>query len=140
MTAAATAAAAASAGASLFERIGGEAGVKALVAAYIKALLSRADVAELRALYLERSLERYRTRLAEYLCGWLGGPALYQERHGLPMLREGHRNIPIDRRLMMQWCVCMRDALEATVADPALRLSLFGAFSRMAESLVNQKG
>ena len=39
MTAAATSAAAAPAGATLFERIGGEAGVKALVAAYIEALL-----------------------------------------------------------------------------------------------------
>ncbi len=123
----------------LFMRIGGEAGVTALVTSFVKALLSRDDVAELRALYLSRSLERYQIRLAEYLCGWLGGPALYQERHGLPMLREGHRNIPISRQLMVQWCACMHDALEATVADPALRLSLFGVFLRMAESLVNQK-
>lgn len=122
---------------SFYERLGGEAGVKKLVEAYIAALRSDPRATELLARYESFSLSRYETRLQEFLSGWLGGPTLYQKNHGLPMLRESHRRIRIDRPLMLAWVQCMQTAIAETVSDPALRLQLSGRFSRMAESLVN---
>ncbi len=127
-----------SASSSFYDLIGGKSGLNALVANYIRALRTRAEASDLLALFEGRSLERYEMRLEEFLSGWLGGPALYQHRHGLPMLREGHRSIRIDAKLKNAWLLCMRDAIDASIEDEALRLKLFGAFSRMAESLVNQ--
>lgn len=122
---------------SLFSRIGGSDGVIALVDAYIHALCTRDDVIELRKLYENASLEKYRARLIEFLTGWLGGPTIYQARHGMPLLREGHRSIHINEDLCAQWNRCMRDALSHTINDPALRLHLEGVFNRLSQSLIN---
>ena len=72
---------------SLYQLIGGQDGLKKLVKAYIEALDTRPEARHLRSLYPE-SLDFYEQRMIEYLSGWLGGPALYLERHGMPMLRE----------------------------------------------------
>lgn len=124
---------------SLYAAIGGEDGIARLVASYVRILRDNPSFGQLRALYTPEGIKRYDSRMREFLSGWLGGPALYQERHGLPMLRESHRAIPIDRALMQEWMRVMRMALNEAVADPTLRLRLEGAFARMSESLINQR-
>ncbi len=119
---------------SLYQLIGGEAGLRKLVKAYIEALRTRPEVQRLRSLYPE-SLDYYEQRMIEFLSGWMGGPALYLERHGMPMLREKHQSIPISGVARDEWMHCMRIALDDTIADPKLRLMLEGAFWRMADSL-----
>ncbi|MDO5530475.1 group II truncated hemoglobin [Sutterella sp.] len=121
----------------LYSAIGGEEGVRRLVRASVRILREDPSVEHLRALYKPGRLEGYECRLQEFLSGWLGGPAVYHERHGLPMLRERHRSLPISEELMREWIRVMRTALAETVPDAALRLRLEGAFTRMAESLVN---
>lgn len=119
----------------LYERIGGAEGIERLVAAHVAVVESSPECSPLRALHGE-ALGHYAERLAEFLSGWLGGPALYLERHGIPMLREGHRRIPIDETLADLWMHSMRCALERTVPDAALYLELEGVFGHMASSLV----
>ncbi len=121
--------------ATLYERIGGAEGIERLVAAHVAVLESSPECSPLRALHGE-VIDRYAERLAEFLSGWLGGPALYLERHGIPMLRESHRRIPIDEELAELWMHSMRCALERTVLDDALHLELEGVFGHMASSLV----
>ncbi|BBF22354.1 group II truncated hemoglobin [Sutterella megalosphaeroides] len=120
----------------LYDRLGGAEGIKRLVSAYLEALTTTPDYAPLCALYVN-GLERYEERMNEFLSGWLGGPALYQERHGMPMLRESHRSIPITGDMAESWVLCMRQALRATVEDEELMLRLDGLFTHMAESLRN---
>lgn len=119
---------------SLYARIGGEAGIHRLVKAYLQALKTLPDVEYLRSLY-PKDLSHYERRMTEFLSTWLGGPALYQERHGMPMLRESHRDYPIGSNARDEWMICMRTALQETVPDQDLRLFLEGAFWRMADSL-----
>ncbi|MFU0842142.1 MAG: Globin [Burkholderia sp.] len=116
-----------------YERIGGEEGIHALVLVYLKNLKTMPEVAHVRALYPE-DLTKYETRMTEFLSGFLGGPALYTERHGMPMLRENHRHFPIDETVRDEWMVCMRDALNKCVKDDELRLYLEGVFWKMADS------
>lgn len=127
------------ASASFYEEIGGEEGIRRLIAAYIRIMRSDVESQALLSLYQTKadSLSHYEERLFEFLSGWLGGPALYLERHGMPMLREGHRSIRITPALMRQWIRCMDQALSETVDNKALRLKLSGAFTAMAQSLVN---
>ncbi len=119
---------------SLYARLGGEEGVIRLVKAYIEALKTLPGAQRLRSLYPE-DLSKYELRMTEFLSTWLGGPALYQERHGMPMLRESHRSFAIDGEARDEWMLCMRTALRETVSDEELRLYLEGAFWRMADSL-----
>ena len=124
-------------GPSLYDAVGGAAGLSRLAAAFIRALHDEPNLSELRGIYAGADLNRYEARLKEFLSGWLGGPPLYLERHGMPMLREGHRRLVITHTARHQWVAAMRTALEETVPDPEVRLQLEGAFSKMAESLVN---
>lgn len=114
---------------SLYARLGGEEGVIRLVKAYIEALKTLPGAQRLRSLYPE-DLSKYELRMTEFLSTWLGGPALYQERHGMPMLRESHRSFAIDGEARDEWMLCMRTALRETVSDEELRLYLEGAFWR----------
>lgn len=122
---------------SIYVQLGGAEGVRRLVDAYVSALERREDAQELRALYAASgaSMPHYAERLWEFLCGWLGGPAVYQSRHGMPMLRENHRRICIRPQDADAWMRCMREALELCVANEALRMRLDRAFSGMAASL-----
>ncbi len=122
---------------SLYSRIGGEEGVIRLVQAYIEALKTLPEAQNLRNIY-PTDLSKYESRMVEYLSTWLGGPALYQARHGLPMLRETHRHFPIDSDARDEWMLCMRTALEQTIDDSDFRLYLEGAFWRMADSLITK--
>ena len=108
--------------------------------------LARRFVAEVQALPAQQPLRRlfaaemsgYEQRLFEFLCGWLGGPPLYTQRHGLPNLRERHRHLPIGQAERDQWLQCMRRALAAEIA-PAARARLDAAFWTMADSLRNRE-
>ena len=104
---------------SLYARLGGEEGVIRLVKAYIEALKTLPGAQRLRSLYPE-DLSKYELRMTEFLSTWLGGPALYQERHGMPMLRESHRSFAIDGEARDEWMLCMRTALRETVSDEEL--------------------
>ncbi len=120
--------------ATLYARVDGEQGVVALVRSYIHYVKTLDEVKDLRVLYKE-DMSRYETRMIEFLSGWLGGPALYLQRHGMPMLREHHRHYHIDENTRDQWMICMRRALQDNIQDDELRLNLEGAFWRMCDSL-----
>ncbi|MEG0820991.1 MAG: group II truncated hemoglobin [Burkholderiaceae bacterium] len=121
----------------LFDEVGGESTLRRLVDAYLVALESRPEVGTLRALY-PQSLSHYAERMTEYLIGWLGGPPVYLQKHGMPMLRERHVNLPIGSGERDMWMACMREAIERTVTEPALRERLDAAFWRLADSMRNR--
>lgn len=78
-----------------------------------------------------------REKLYEFLSGWLGGPALYIEKYGHPQLRARHLRVRIGPSERDQWMLCMRQALEETVADEPLRRELADALGRVAEHMRN---
>ena len=120
----------------LFERIGGEKTVRALVAAYFRQLHSQARAVTLCGFY-SKDVEHYQARMTEYITGFLGGPGLYQKAHGLPMLREQHCRLTINEAMRDQWYGCMQAAVAEVITEPVLRTQLEAAFWRMADSLRN---
>jgi hemoglobin len=82
-------------------------------------------------------LRVHEQRLFEFLSGWLGGPALYTQRHGLPNLRARHRHLPIGNAERDQWLLCMRRALATEVPAVEVRARLDAACWTMASSLRN---
>ncbi len=91
----------------------------------------------LRSLHPER-LEGSRDKLYMFLSGWLGGPALYVERHGHPRLRARHLPFPIATTERDQWLACMRQAMDDTGVPDELRAALMKAFYGTADWMRNR--
>jgi hemoglobin len=120
-----------------YELIGGEPGVRSLVSLFYDQMDSLPEAQGIRALHA-RSLKASRDKLFLFLSGWLGGPALYMERYGHPMLRRRHLPFSIGRTERDQWMLCMRKALDAMEMAPGLQDQLMTAFFRTADHMRNR--
>lgn len=120
-----------------YERIGGDAGLRRLVERFYELMDTLPEAYAARKLH-PADLSGSAEKLFDFLSGWLGGPPRYVEKHGHPMLRRRHFPYAIGPRERDEWLLCMRLALEDTVADPALRRALEARFTELAEHLRNQ--
>jgi hemoglobin len=103
---------------SLYEACGGAEGLRRLVARFYDLMDTLPEARSARAIHPE-ALDRSRESLFEYLSGWLGGPPLFVERRGPPMLRMRHLHAPIGHDEIEGWLACFRQAWRDTIADPA---------------------
>ena len=97
---------------SLYELLGGETGVRALVDRFYDLMDSSPEAKDIRALHAA-SLKQSREKLFMFLSGWSGGPQLYMEKFGHPRLRQRHMPFTIGERERDQWLWCMERALDA---------------------------
>jgi hemoglobin len=51
-------------------------------------------------------------RSAAFFVGLLGGPPLYQQLYGPPMMRARHLPFPIDEAARLEWLACFRRVLD----------------------------
>lgn len=120
----------------LFEKLGGEDGIRALVDSFYDYMDNLPEARGVREMH-PPDLKTSREKFALFLVGWTGGPQLYMERFGHPRLRMRHLPFAIDESARDQWMLCMRRALEETVEDPAVREYLNAAFYRVADFMRN---
>ncbi len=120
-----------------YERIGGEATVQKLVTRFYDHMDELPETYGIRKLHAE-DLSGSRQKLFDFLTGWLGGPQLYVEKHGHPMLRRRHIPFPIGDSERDQWMHCMQLALDEVVEDAKLRTELYQAFVKVADHMRNQ--
>ena len=122
-----------------FERLGGEAPVRALVDRFYDLMDLEPSYAELRAVH-GATLDNARDKLFWFLCGWLGGPQHYVERFGHPRLRARHLPFAIGIRERDQWLACMRQAMQEQGVESALADRLAEAFFNTADWMRNKGG
>ena len=68
---------------------------------------------------------------AAFFVGLLGGPPLYQQRYGAPMMRARHLPFPIDEEARQAWLACWEPILDRAASDynfPAEHLEGFRRF------------
>ncbi len=123
----------------VFERIGGEAGTRALVDRFYDLMDLEAAYGTLRALH-PSTLDGSRDKLFWFLCGWLGGPQHYTDRFGHPMLRARHLPFAIGIRERELWMACMQQAMRESEIDEALAEQLAKAFYGTADWMRNRGG
>jgi hemoglobin len=75
-----------------------------------------------------------------FLSGWLGGPPLYMEKHGHPMLRARHLPFAIGESERDQWMSCMTRAMVEEGVDIQLREFLLNALFKTADWMRNKAG
>ena len=120
-----------------YERIGGEAKVRELVSRFYDHMDELPETYGIRKLHAE-DLSGSRQKLFDFLTGWMGGPQLYVEKHGHPMLRRRHLPFAIGESERDQWMHCMQLALDEVVTDEKLRRELYQAFMKVADHMRNQ--
>ena len=122
---------------SAFDLLGGEARVRELVDRFYDLTALESRFASLRALH-PQDLEGSRDKLHAFLCGWLGGPPLYEMRFGHPRLRARHLPYPIGSRERDDWLLCMAQAMhDIDVPEPLLD-RLLHAFHGTADWMRNR--
>ena len=122
---------------SLYERIGGDAAVRALVDRFYDVMDSDPSAKPLRAMHA-KSLRVSRDKLYQFLSGWIGGPPLYAEKYGHPRLRARHAPFPIGEGERDQWVSCMGRALDALGVEGELRTFLDARFLHVATFMINR--
>jgi hemoglobin len=120
-----------------YERIGGAPAILALVQSFYGIMDELPETYGIRKLHAQ-DLSGAEQKLFDFLSGWMGGPPLYVEKHGHPMLRRRHLAFPIGDSERDQWMLCMRQALDKTVADALLREELYAAFLKVADHMRNR--
>lgn len=121
----------------LYELLGAEAGIRALVDHFYDHMDLDAEFALIRALH-PATLDGSRDKLHWFLCGWSGGPDLYIERFGHPRLRARHLPYSIGIKERDQWLACMQLAMrDAGLADD-LKQQLTDSFHATADWMRNR--
>ena len=120
-----------------YEMIGGEAKLRALVDRFYDLMELEPRYAELRAAH-GSTLEHAREKLFMFLSGWLGGPPLYVEKHGHPMLRARHMPFAIGIAERDAWLACMKQAMEDCGLPEKLRTWLLQSLAGTADWMRNQ--
>lgn len=120
-----------------YQRIGGDAGIRRLVARFYALMDELPEAYAARKIH-PADLTESANKLFDFLSGWLGGPQRYVEKYGHPRLRRRHLPYTIGPQERDEWLLCMRLALEETVADEALRKALYAEIAKLAEHMRNQ--
>ncbi|WPE21019.1 group II truncated hemoglobin [Shinella zoogloeoides] len=122
----------------LYQAVGGEAGVRALTRRFYALMDTLPEAARCRAIH-PPDLTGSEEKLYEYLTGWLGGPPLYTQKRGHPMLRRRHFVAPIGPAERDEWLLCFVRALEETVPGEGLRKIILEPVTRLAHHMQNQE-
>ena len=120
-----------------YELLGGADGVRTLVERFYQIMDTLPDAVRISALH-PADLRGSTDKLYKFLSGWLGGPALYVEEFGHPMLRARHLPFPIETADRDAWLLCMKRALDEVKLEPLARMQLDQAFYKTADHMRNR--
>jgi len=118
--------------------LGGETAVRHLVKRFYELMNTQPEAQGIRRLH-PQDLAGSEEKLFMYLSGWLGGPQLFIEKHGAPMLRRRHLPFAISTNEADQWMNCMRQALAETSTNAALCAQLDVALTALALHMRNRQ-
>ena len=100
----------------------------------------RLEASSIRRLFTE-DMQAASRRSAAFYVQLLGGPRMYNERYGAPMMRRRHLPFDIDEPARVVWRDCFYDTLENAEKDygfPAAHIEAFKEFiERFSKWMVN---
>jgi hemoglobin len=120
-----------------YDLIGGEAAILSLVDRFYFFMDVLPEAAPIRLMHAQ-DLASAKQKLFKFLSGWLGGPNLYIEQYGHPMLRRRHFPFAIGQAERDQWMMCMEKALAELPMDTRLHGNIHQALSELATHMMNQ--
>ncbi|MGM9923953.1 MAG: globin [Bacillus sp. (in: firmicutes)] len=73
----------------------------------------------------------------QFLTQFLGGPSLYTDEHGHPMLRARHLQFEITPERAAAWLSCMSEAMDEVELESDLREYIYSRLTLTAQHMVN---
>ena len=120
-------------GETLYERIGGDGALKLLTDRFYDLVFEHQLISRLFKSDKNEIKEKQRLFLTQFL----GGPQLYSDVHGHPMMRARHNPHVITEDDAIAWLQCMSTAIGELPIDKELKDELFDRFPRTAFFMVN---
>ena len=120
-----------------YDAVGGDAGIRQIVDKFYDLMDTAPEAVHVRALHA-KSLKISREKLRLFLTGWTGGPQVYAEKYGHPMLRQRHFPFAIGAVERDEWLWCMDRALAEHTMQDDLRAYLRQRLHALAEHMRNQ--
>jgi len=94
-----------------FQAAGGVTGLRQLVDCFFDRMGTDERFASIYAMHPD-DIEISRDKLARFLCGWLGGPKLYNEKYGAIGIPRVHAHLAISTTERDQWLTCMGESVD----------------------------
>lgn len=73
----------------------------------------------------------------QFLTQYLGGPPLYTEEHGHPMMRARHLPFPVTPLRAKAWLSCMSQAMDTVGLEGHIRDELYSRLYLTAQHMIN---
>jgi hemoglobin len=118
-----------------FRAAGQRAGITRLVDAFYRIMDALPEAQTIRRMH-PRDLTVSRDKLARFLCGWLNGPALFNEKYGPIKLPSAHAHLRVGPRESAAWLRCMELAIEEQEFSPEFGAYLLRELRVPAERIV----
>ncbi|WP_070119733.1 globin [Bacillus marinisedimentorum] len=116
-----------------FDMIGGEKVIARLVDAFYTRVGSHPDLIPI----FPDDLTETARKQKQFLTQYLGGPALYSQEHGHPMLRARHIPFEITPTRAEAWLSCMRSAMDEIGLEGPLRDEFYHRLVLTAQHMIN---
>jgi hemoglobin len=117
----------------MYEAIGGRDTIEVLVESFYEHV---GQHPELSPIFPDDLTETARKQ-KQFLTQFFGGPALYTEEHGHPMLRARHLPFEITPSRKDAWLECMDLALDEAAIDEPYRSAIFERLTLTAQHMMN---
>lgn len=114
--------------------LGGVEGIRVLVNCFYDLMSTMPEAAAIRDMH-PKNLQETRENLTLFICGWLGGPLLYLEKHGSVNITELHALLDINVTDRDMWLSCMAQALLQQPIENGLKEYLLQRFKAPAEKI-----
>jgi hemoglobin len=121
-----------------YDLLGGESKLRSLVDRFYFYMDILPETQGIRSIHAE-NLAGAKEKLFKFLSGWLGGPNLFIEQYGHPLLRRRHFPFAIGPSERDQWMLCMNKALSELDMHDQLRSELQSALQGLANHMINQE-
>jgi hemoglobin len=116
-----------------YEAIGGAETVQRLVDAFYKRVVKDPDLSPI----FPEDILPVRDKQYLFLTQFFGGPPLYSQKFGSPMLRARHLPFPITPTRAKAWLKCMQEAMDEVGIEGPVREFLNERFTKTAHHMVN---
>ncbi|MFO0701637.1 MAG: group II truncated hemoglobin [Nitrospira sp.] len=115
-----------------YQAAGELAGITRLVDEFYANMNSLSEAKVIRDMHPPDLVES-RKKLTYFLCGWLGGPKLFQQHYGPISIPSAHKRFPIGYKERDAWLLCMQRALAVQPYSNELKDYLLASLSIPAE-------
>ena len=117
----------------IYEKLGAEQ-LKQLVDAFYDLVLEHPTLQSL----FTTDMDMVRQKQFAFLTQFLGGPPLYNQTFGQPMMRARHLPHAITEEAAVAWLQCMQTAIQSLDIEEDFKETLFNCFPKLAAHMVNR--